>query len=103
MTMPYLPVLSPLMVEEQVRAALSEDLGRAGDITSQATIQGKLVPGKLEKIRLTNQPVELAKTWFTVSSMPWAAAGPAASAARAAAVMRVLIALVPVGWPVTAR
>ncbi|MGJ7037720.1 nicotinate-nucleotide pyrophosphorylase (carboxylating) [Shinella sp. BE166] len=38
MTTPYLPVLSPLMVEEQVRAALSEDLGRAGDITSQATI-----------------------------------------------------------------
>ena len=38
MTTPYLPVLSPLMVEEQVRAALVEDLGRAGDITSQATI-----------------------------------------------------------------
>ncbi len=38
MTTPYLPVLSPLMVEEQVRAALAEDLGRAGDITSQATI-----------------------------------------------------------------
>ncbi|CAK7255439.1 MULTISPECIES: carboxylating nicotinate-nucleotide diphosphorylase [unclassified Shinella] len=38
MTTPYLPVLSPLMVEDQVRAALSEDLGRAGDITSQATI-----------------------------------------------------------------
>ena len=38
MTTPYLPVLSPLMVDEQVRAALAEDLGRAGDITSQATI-----------------------------------------------------------------
>jgi len=38
MTTPHLPVLSPLMVEEQVRAALAEDLGRAGDITSQATI-----------------------------------------------------------------
>ncbi len=38
MTTPYLPVLSPLMVEDQVRAALVEDLGRAGDITSQATI-----------------------------------------------------------------
>jgi nicotinate-nucleotide pyrophosphorylase (carboxylating) len=38
MTTLYLPVLSPLMVEDQVRAALSEDLGRAGDITSQATI-----------------------------------------------------------------
>ncbi|WP_136658652.1 carboxylating nicotinate-nucleotide diphosphorylase [Nitratireductor sp. XY-223] len=30
--------LSPLLVEESVRAALAEDLGRAGDITSQATI-----------------------------------------------------------------
>ena len=38
MTTPHLPVLSPLMVEDQVRAALAEDLGRAGDITSQATI-----------------------------------------------------------------
>lgn len=38
MTTSYLPVLSPLMVEDQVRAALAEDLGRAGDITSQATI-----------------------------------------------------------------
>ncbi|MCJ8053461.1 carboxylating nicotinate-nucleotide diphosphorylase [Shinella curvata] len=38
MTTSYLPVLSPLMVEDQVRAALVEDLGRAGDITSQATI-----------------------------------------------------------------
>ncbi|MCF3641543.1 carboxylating nicotinate-nucleotide diphosphorylase [Rhizobium sp. TRM95111] len=38
MTTPHLPVLSPVAVEEQVRAALAEDLGRAGDITSQATI-----------------------------------------------------------------
>src|SRR6056297_572127 len=36
--------------------------------TSQATIQGKFVPGKLEKIRLTNQPVELEKIWLTLSS-----------------------------------
>ena len=43
--------------------------------TSQPTIQGKFVPGKLEKIRLTNQPVELAKMAFTVSSMPCACAG----------------------------
>jgi nicotinate-nucleotide pyrophosphorylase (carboxylating) len=43
MTTPYLPVLSPLMVEEQVRAALVEDLGRAGDITSQATIAPQMV------------------------------------------------------------
>jgi nicotinate-nucleotide pyrophosphorylase (carboxylating) len=30
--------LSPLLIEDAVRAALKEDLGRAGDITSQATI-----------------------------------------------------------------
>ncbi|KXF78039.1 nicotinate-nucleotide pyrophosphorylase [Paramesorhizobium deserti] len=32
------PVLPRLMVEEAVRAALAEDLGRAGDITTYATI-----------------------------------------------------------------
>lgn len=32
------PVLSPLLVEDRVRAALEEDLGRAGDITTYATI-----------------------------------------------------------------
>ncbi|MEQ8402504.1 MAG: carboxylating nicotinate-nucleotide diphosphorylase [Roseitalea porphyridii] len=34
----YPPSLPPLMVEEAVRAALLEDLGRAGDITTNATI-----------------------------------------------------------------
>ncbi|MEJ8473448.1 carboxylating nicotinate-nucleotide diphosphorylase [Roseibium algae] len=34
----YLPVLPKLMVDEAVKAALLEDWGRAGDITSQATI-----------------------------------------------------------------
>jgi nicotinate-nucleotide pyrophosphorylase (carboxylating) len=34
----YLPELPALMVEDQVRAALLEDLGRAGDVTSNATI-----------------------------------------------------------------
>lgn len=33
-----LPQLSPLMVRQAVEAALEEDLGRAGDITSNATI-----------------------------------------------------------------
>jgi nicotinate-nucleotide pyrophosphorylase (carboxylating) len=33
-----LPLLNPQLVEEAVRAALAEDFGRAGDITSQATI-----------------------------------------------------------------
>ena len=35
---PYPPHLSPILIEEAVRAALLEDLGRAGDITSNATI-----------------------------------------------------------------
>lgn len=43
MTNANLPALSPLLIEDQVRAALSEDLGRAGDITSQATIAPELV------------------------------------------------------------
>lgn len=34
----FRPTLPPLMVEDQVRAALLEDLGRAGDITTHATI-----------------------------------------------------------------
>ncbi|NML74247.1 carboxylating nicotinate-nucleotide diphosphorylase [Rhizobium sp. S-51] len=38
MTEPFRPVLLPLMAEEQVRASLLEDLGRAGDITTYATI-----------------------------------------------------------------
>jgi nicotinate-nucleotide pyrophosphorylase (carboxylating) len=38
MTTAFLPELPQLMVEDQVRAALLEDLGRAGDITSNATI-----------------------------------------------------------------
>jgi nicotinate-nucleotide pyrophosphorylase (carboxylating) len=33
-----LPVLNSLLVDQAVRAALAEDFGRAGDITSQATI-----------------------------------------------------------------
>lgn len=38
MTTAFLPELPHLMIEDQVRAALMEDLGRAGDITSNATI-----------------------------------------------------------------
>lgn len=34
----YLPELPTILIEEAVRAALLEDLGRAGDITSNATI-----------------------------------------------------------------
>jgi nicotinate-nucleotide pyrophosphorylase (carboxylating) len=36
--MTMLSALSPLLVENAVRAALEEDLGRAGDVTTQATI-----------------------------------------------------------------
>ena len=35
---PLPPVLPPVLIEEQVRAALLEDLGRAGDVTTAATI-----------------------------------------------------------------
>lgn len=38
MTTTYLPELPALMIEDQVRAALIEDLGRAGDLTTNATI-----------------------------------------------------------------
>ncbi|GEO84492.1 MULTISPECIES: carboxylating nicotinate-nucleotide diphosphorylase [Alphaproteobacteria] len=48
MTEPFRPVLLALMVEDQVRAALLEDLGRAGDITTYATIgPGKTAAAKL--------------------------------------------------------
>ncbi|MEQ8479390.1 MAG: carboxylating nicotinate-nucleotide diphosphorylase [Hoeflea sp.] len=42
MTRAFLPELPALMIEDQVRAALVEDLGRAGDITSNATIGPEL-------------------------------------------------------------
>lgn len=36
--MPDLEPLSPLIIEPAVRAALAEDLGRAGDVTTEATV-----------------------------------------------------------------
>ncbi len=64
-----LPVLNPLLVEDAVRAALAEDFGRAGDITSQATIpasaQARAViaarkkPGVLAGIALAQKTFEL--------------------------------------------
>jgi nicotinate-nucleotide pyrophosphorylase (carboxylating) len=69
------PFLSPLVIEKAVRAALEEDIGRAGDITSVATIpadmQAKCVmaprkPGTISGLsvaemafRLVDPPVEL--------------------------------------------
>lgn len=38
MTRRFLPELPRLMVDEAVKAALLEDWGRAGDVTSQATL-----------------------------------------------------------------
>ena len=43
MSGPFSPALSPLLVEKAVKAALEEDLGRAGDITSQSTIPPEAV------------------------------------------------------------
>jgi nicotinate-nucleotide pyrophosphorylase (carboxylating) len=63
-----LPVLNPLLVEEAVRAALAEDFGRAGDITSQATIPAsaraqaviaaRKKPGVLAGLALARQTFE---------------------------------------------
>jgi nicotinate-nucleotide pyrophosphorylase (carboxylating) len=65
-----LPVLNPLLIEDAVRAALAEDFGRAGDITTQATIpaaaQAKAViaarkkPGVLAGLDLARKAFELA-------------------------------------------
>ncbi len=66
MTEPFRPVLLPLMVEDQVRAALIEDLGRAGDITTYATIG----PDKTARAALNSREdgviagIELARAAF---------------------------------------
>lgn len=66
MTEPFRPVLSPLMAEDIVKAALLEDLGRAGDITTYATIG----PEKTAKAALNSREdgviagIELARTAF---------------------------------------
>ena len=52
-----LPVLPPLLVADAVRAALKEDLGRAGDITSLATIPEK---AKAEAVISARKPGTLA-------------------------------------------
>ncbi|PZU88012.1 MAG: carboxylating nicotinate-nucleotide diphosphorylase [Shinella sp.] len=66
MTQPFRPVLSPLMAEDIVKAALLEDLGRAGDITTYATIG----PEKTAKAALNSREngviagIELARVAF---------------------------------------
>jgi nicotinate-nucleotide pyrophosphorylase (carboxylating) len=67
-----LPVLNCLLVEQAVRAALDEDFGRAGDITSQATIpaeaRAKAViaarkkPGVLAGLDLARKAFELVNS-----------------------------------------
>ncbi len=64
-----LPVLNALLVEEAARAALAEDFGRAGDITSQATIPAsakaraviaaRKKPGVLAGIAIARKTFEL--------------------------------------------
>ena len=63
---PLRPELPALMVEDQVRLALLEDLGRAGDITTYATI----APGKTATAEMASREegviagLELARTAF---------------------------------------
>ena len=52
-----LPVLPPLLVADAVRAALKEDLGRAGDITSMATIPAS---ARAEAVIAARKPGTLA-------------------------------------------
>jgi nicotinate-nucleotide pyrophosphorylase (carboxylating) len=52
-----LPVLPPLLVADAVRAALKEDLGRAGDITSLATIPSS---ARAEAVIAARKPGTLA-------------------------------------------
>lgn len=61
-----LPTLPSLMIEEQVRAALLEDLGRAGDITTYATISPELRATAVMNSREdgTVAGLELARTAF---------------------------------------
>lgn len=58
--------LSPILIEEAVRAALLEDLGRAGDVTSNATIPAT---AKAKAVMATREAgilsgLELAETAF---------------------------------------
>jgi len=66
MTAALRPELSALMVEEQVRNALHEDLGRAGDITTLATVGPEMAA--TAEMRLREEGIiaglELARTAF---------------------------------------
>ena len=62
----YRPELPAIMIETQVRAALEEDLGRAGDITSQATIGPDMIASCVANVREEGviSGIELARTAF---------------------------------------
>ena len=74
-----LPVLNPLLVEKAVRAALEEDFGRAGDITSQATIPAEAraraviaarkKPGVLAGLDLARKAFELVDPALTFEAL----------------------------------
>ena len=74
-----LPILNPLLVDEAVRAALAEDFGRAGDITSQATIPAEAraraviaarkKPGVLAGIDLARKAFELVDSSLTFEAL----------------------------------
>ena len=65
----HLPELPALMIEAQVRAALEEDLGRAGDITSQATIRPDMRATCMANVRENGviSGLELARTAFRLA------------------------------------
>ena len=84
MTTPYLPVLSPVMVEDHVRSALAEDLGRAGDITSQATIAPGRTATAILNVRETGvlAGMDLARTAFRIMDADIRFEEPAVDGAR---------------------
>ena len=84
MTTPYLPVLSPVMVEEHVRSALAEDLGRAGDITSQATIAPGRTATAILNVRETGvlAGMDLARAAFRIMDADIRFEEPAVDGAR---------------------
>jgi nicotinate-nucleotide pyrophosphorylase (carboxylating) len=74
-----LPVLNSLLVERAVRAALEEDFGRAGDITTQATIPpeasasaviaARKKPGVLAGLDLARKTFELVDPTVTFEAL----------------------------------
>ena len=73
-----IPELNPLLIEPILRAALAEDLGRAGDITSQATIpagtQARAVmaarqPGVVSGVRVAARVFELVDQTLRITAL----------------------------------